>query len=183
MDKREHFLLHLYDELWRSIDRVEGGLWRFIGLYVSIIGIHWFASKGEIDKSLAAYLTILASFWGINIAINAGKWFERNRMMIINIEKQFLKIDDLGKIMPASYHKRNPRKLFTLLDRIHILVFSAAIVFSVWFYWSHLWSTSATIVFTLLVIIGGIVGTGYHWYLAVKELTEFIEGTKKVDES
>jgi hypothetical protein len=88
MDKRDQFLLNLYNQLWNSITRVEEGLWQFVGIYAGILGVHWVLGKQQ--PALAAWLTMLASFWGINIAVNAGKWFERNRMMIISIEKQFL---------------------------------------------------------------------------------------------
>jgi hypothetical protein len=81
MDKRDQFLLNLYNQLWNSITRVEEGLWQFVGIYAGILGVHWVLGKQQ--PALAAWLTMLASFWRINIAVNAGKWFERNRMMII----------------------------------------------------------------------------------------------------
>ncbi len=180
MNKREQFLLHLYDQLWNSITRVEQGLWQFIGIYAGILVIHW--TIGKTQPTLAAYLTILVSFWGINIAINAGKWFERNRMMIINVEKQFLSKDDLGKIIPASYHKRSPRKLLTLLDRTHIAVFTFAIFLSMWTYWHDLWKTRITVAITVVLLGSGLILTVRHWYIAWKEIKDFVEETRKVEE-
>ena len=179
-NKRDEFLLHLYDQLWNSVTRVEQGLWQFIGIYAGIIGIHW--AIGQQQPALAACLIVLASFWGINIAINAGKWFERNRMMVINIEKQFLSSDDLGMIIPTRYHKRSPRRFFTLLDRLHMLIFSAVIVLSVLVYWDKLQKTIWTLALSIL-LIAGIAGTLYHWYVAWREVKSFAGETKDVGRS
>jgi len=177
MDKREQFLLHMYNQLWNSITRVEQGLWQFISLYAAILGLHW--ALGKSQPALAAYLTIVASCWGINIAINAGKWFERNRMMVINIERQFMCKDDIKKIMPLSYHKKEPRKLFTWLDRIHIFVFITIGVLSIYAYWHDLCKTGVNIAITIILIIGALVGTAYHWHMAWKELKDFVRETEE----
>jgi len=181
MDKRDQFLLNLYNQLWNSITRVEEGLWQFVGIYAGILGVHW--ALGKQQPALAAWLTTLASFWGINIAVNAGKWFERNRMMIIGIEKQFLNDDDLGRIIPASYHERRPRKFFTILDRVHIIVFAASIVLSLWIYWGELSKGIINITLSALLLLGGIIGTLYHWWIAYDELEKFVKETQNVGKS
>jgi len=175
-------LLHLYDQLWNSITRAEQGLWQFVAIYASILGIHW--AIGEKQPSLAANLTIVASYWGINIAINTDKWFERNRMMVINIEKDFLNKDDTGKIIPASYHIRKPPNSFISSDRIiiHVIIFATIIVLSILDYWSALWNTYRSALITGILVVGGLIATVVHRCKARKELREFVEETKKVEE-
>jgi len=101
--------------------------------------------------------------------------------MVISIEKQFMSRDDIGKIIPASYHKRRPRKLFTLLDRIHIFVFTATAILSIIAYWDHLWKTGATLITTIILIFVALVGTVYHWRIAWKELKDFVKETGGVE--
>jgi|GEM_PF-2275486 len=180
-NRRDEFLLHLYDRLWGSIDRTEGGLWQFLGLYVGIIGVYWIAGRGGLNPTVAAYLTITASFWGINIAINAGKWFERNRMMIINVEKRFLDPDDLGRIIPTSYHDRRPRKLFTVLDRIHAIVFTFFLALSVWRYWDELSKTNDAMIVAMAFVAACVLGTFAHWYCAWREVIELVQDTERVE--
>jgi len=180
-NKREQFLLHLYDQLWASIDRATGGLWQYLALYGGIVGVHWGAGKGDIAPTLAANLSIVAAFWGINIAINAGKWFERNRMMIINIEKQFLQRDDLGKIMPVSYHKRVPKTFFTFLTLSHVLVFTCFIALSLWTYWDAISSHCNSRVIALFLVLIGILLSAWHWYWSFKHVQRFVEHTASVE--
>lgn len=175
MDERKEFLLHLYDQLWLSIMRVEQGLWQFIGIYAGIIGVH--AVIGKEQPHLAVYLITIVSFWGINIAINAGKWFERNRMMIINIEKEFIK-ENLERIMPISYHEKGFRKWFTALDRIHIVIFTANIVVSFLVYWDSLLRPITNLVWFVTLGLVGLIGTILHLRTARKELEEFVKGTR-----
>lgn len=175
MNERKEFLLHLYDQLWQSIMRIEQGLWQFIGIYAGIIGVH--ITIGKEQPHLAVYLIIILSFWGINIAINAGKWFERNRMMIINIEKEFIK-EDLEKIMPISYHEKSFRRWFTTLDRIHMAIFTANIVVSLSVYWDSLLRPITNLVWFVILALVGLIGTILHLRVVWKELEEFVGRTK-----
>lgn len=178
LTKREEFLIHLYDQLWNSIMRVEQGLWQFVGIYAAILGVH--LSLGEKQPTLASAMVIVASYWGINIAINAGKWFERNRMMIISIEQQFLESDgDYGKIMPKAYGEKKPRKFFTYLDRIHISVFAVTLIMSLVGYWSRMGSMGQ---FTsILLVFVGLLLTAIHWGSTWKELENFVKETSGRD--
>lgn len=174
MDERKKFLLHLYDQLWHSIMRVEQGLWQFIGIYAGITDVH--ATIGKEQPRLAVYLITIASFWGINIAINAGKWFERNRLMIVNIEKEIIK--ELEKIMPISYHEKRFRKWFTALDRIHMVIFTANIVVSFLVYWDSLLRPVTNLVWFVILVLVGLIGTILHLCAAWKELEELVKGTR-----
>ena len=168
MEKRDQFLLHLYDQLWNSITRIEQGLWQFIGIYAGIFGAHLYIGKSQ--PMLAVILTILAAFWGINIAINAGKWFERNRMLIINIEMQFLSEEDSRKIMPSEYRQKKPRKFFTVLDRIHILVFFTSVMISLITYWNNISRISRNVWIVVVLLTASVVLTAIHWISANKEM-------------
>ena len=176
-DKREQFLLHLYDQLWRSIERRESGLWQFLGL-CGIILVYLVASIEKVPPDLAAYLVIVVSFFGIIIAIHSGKWVELNRMMIVNIEKQFLDNNDLGMIIPLYFHMRNPRKFFTGLTVIHISFFLIAIITSFYFYWNKVCK-----LLIIFLLVAGIVANLCYWYAKWKEIKMFVEHTKNVEES
>jgi len=174
---RNKFLLHLYDQLWNSITRVEQGLWQFIGIYAVIFVTH--LTLGEKDPFLATVLATLAGFWGINIAINAGKWFGRNRMMIINVEKQFLAEKDFGKIISKRFHERKSPIYFNTLILTHIVVFSIYTLVSPFIYWGNIETAYRNIIVVFFVL--GVVATLWHWRIAWKEIQKFIKETEGVD--
>jgi len=167
-NKRDEFLLRLYDNLWDSIDRVEAGMWQFIGLYAAAFGLVVLAVRGELPKEVSGVFGTIISLWGINVAINAGKWFNRNLLFVVNIEKQFLHPEDLGRIMPTAYHKRRVHVL-NELNGIHAAVFLATAI-AVLYFTRNIW--------TLALLVVGLILTGRHWWVACKEVKDFIDQTE-----
>jgi len=167
---RNEFLLRLYDDLWRSIDRMESGMWQFVALYAVIAGLMISSSQDPVRRSVAVVFSLIVSFWGINVAINAGKWFNRNKEFVVNVEKQFLFREDIGRILPVGYHERKPKVLATL-HWIHVGAFLASALVSAWFGWAEMPCVVALIMFL------GLVVTGCHYWSARKEVQDFIKGT------
>ncbi len=171
---RNEFLLRLYDDLWRSIDRMESGMWQFVALYAVVAGLMISAASTQAPRSVIVVFSLIVTFWGINIAINAGKWFRRNLAFAVNIEQQFLFHDDIGRILPAAYHQRKPKLLNILyITHItHIIIFSTTAIVSLYFFWSDVpWSIVAP-----LIVVGGIV-TVLHYAISTKEVRDFIANT------
>lgn len=167
---RNEFLLRLYDDLWRSIDRVESGIWQFVALYAVIAGLMISTVRESVPRSIAVVFSLIISFWGINVAINAGKWFNRNLAFVINIEKQFLFAEDLGRILPAAFHKRRTRVLNTL-NMIHTAAFLFTAIVSLWIGWADI----PFIVASIMVL--GLLVTIYHYLIAMREVRDFIRET------
>ena len=171
LSKRDEFLLHLYDNLWRSIDRVESGVWQFVALWAIVVGLVVGVTEARISPTVASILSLVLAFWGINVALNAAKWFNRNRLFVVNIEKQFLLQSDLGRILPQSYHDRRPR-LWNFLNTVHATAFAASGVVITWHYWSRVQEWPI-----IIAVIAGIAVTYKHWKGAAAEVREFINST------
>jgi hypothetical protein len=171
--RRDEFLLHWYDKLWESIDRKESGLWQFVVFYAAITGFLLAAVQDKIPPEIAIALSMVASFWGINVSINYGGWYYRNLLITINIEREFLDLQkDLGKMIPESYH--NPKvKLFSGVGRIHVTAFTFVIFLVV----ATSWSTHRFLLSVILLIVG-IVLTIANYLDTKKGIKTFIEETR-----
>jgi uncharacterized membrane protein len=170
--RRDEFLLHWYDKLWESIDRKESGLWQFVVFYAAIAGFLLAAIQDKVPPEIAIALSILASFWGINVSINYGGWYYRNLLITINIEREFLDLKkDLGKIIPESYHKPKV-KMFSGLGKIHTTAFTFVIVIVI----ATSWSLQRFILSLILVIIG-IGLTLANYFKTKKGIKNFLEKT------
>jgi len=172
-DWRNHFLLHLYDKIWDSIDRAESGVWQFVAFYAVVAVLVLGASTGTLDATAGTVLALIVSFWGMNVAINAGKWVNRNLMFAVNIEKQFLYQDDPGRILPTSYHKRKPRTL-NWLNATHFVAFVAIALLSMHLGWPTSWC-SAFWLFGTLIVASGF--TACHFFGARAEVRAFVQQT------
>lgn len=173
VSRRDEFLLRLYDNLWRSIERIESGTWQSLALYAIVAGLMIGEARQFISQSEAAIFGMIVSFWGMNVAINAEKWYSRNLLFVVNIEKQFLDKDDFGpdagRILPPSYHERKPQH--NTLNIIHFIAFLAVTVWSIYVVWPN---------FTGLpigILVVGTILTVYHYIAARKVVQDFIKGT------
>jgi hypothetical protein len=108
-DKKD-FLLKLYDKLWENMASKEARLWSYLSVYgaavVLAIGAGQYAVATGLHPGVQLYavLVVLAlTLWAILIVINANWWFQRNRLMVTQIEKQFAAGDNLKGVIPGAY--------------------------------------------------------------------------------
>jgi hypothetical protein len=68
---------------------------------------------------VAVCLIVLVSAWLIAHSINASYWYNRNLVIIANIERQFLSVDDLKHI---QYYFGKHRETGTMMTHLRIQV-------------------------------------------------------------
>jgi len=97
-DERVQFLLAMYNATWDNINRHILVVWQSIAALFTALGAAYLSAKASVPADLVASLVILAAGWAVAIAIDAGGWYNRNLLIISNIEKQFLLEEDLREI-------------------------------------------------------------------------------------
>ncbi|SRR6266566_1367828 len=110
-DKRDEFLLHMYDAFWNNITRAENTAWTIIAVYGALI-----AGVGLAQTLLtpvgASFVLIIFGDLASCFSASANLWFRRNLTMIGRLESQFLNQNDYGFLLPSDY--KNPRKFWTI---------------------------------------------------------------------
>jgi len=171
-NRRDEFLLHWYDKLWESIDRKESGLWQFAVVYAAVAGAIATAAQNKIPPDVAIFFSLVASFWGINVAINYGGWYYRNLLITIKIEREFLDLQkDLGRIIPEQYHRVKP-KVLSGIGKIHIIGFSFTIAGIIWLSW-----TTNNSLLALFLLAVGLFLTCINYINTSKSLKSFMKET------
>jgi len=124
---REDFLIEMYRSFWENVTRSERNMWQMISFYIAIITAIFIAMKGEhLDIFGGSLILILFSYWTIYITLTAHLWICRNMGLISNIEKEFLKKNDYGKIFPTSFKRkltlfRHPLAYFYICEGLILL--------------------------------------------------------------
>lgn len=168
MEKRDQFLLHLYDNLWDSIDRSELGVWQFVGLNAALFTIIALIYTEKLSTEVAGAFGMIIVFWGMNIVINAGWWFNHNLNIIRNIEREFFDPADYGRILPEGY-KQHKVQALNALNRIHLVAFGLlgiGLILATKGEW-----------FVILLGAIGLVATAAHLATSKRRLGEFAAGT------
>lgn len=97
-DYRKQFLIKYYSELWGSINRNIVTMWQSISIVIAAFAILGLVEKQIIELSVAVSLMVLLILWFAAHLIDASYWFNRNLVIIENVERQFLTKKDLKDI-------------------------------------------------------------------------------------
>lgn len=97
------FLLHLYDKLWENMGSKEGRLWSYLAIYGAAVAIALGVGEYAGAQLYGSLVAMALTVWAVLIVVNANWWQQRNRLMIIQIEKRFGGDGGLNGIVPKSY--------------------------------------------------------------------------------
>ena len=139
-ETRSQYLINYRNGLWTQIRAKEESVWRFISYYSAalLLALNFGLSATDFSNSAARakliitlIILLLVSFWGLFITLDSNFWFQRNLIIIRNIEKIMLYKRDFGLIIPRSFgdpfHKYN----YTTFTRIQNAFFSFFIALTV----------------------------------------------------
>lgn len=98
MTKREELLLKMYDQLFNDINRHIMVVWQSVGVLVGAFAIFALVEKSVIPIDLAVSIIVLLCAWLVAHLFDSSYWYNRNLVMIANIERQFLLKSDLKDI-------------------------------------------------------------------------------------
>jgi len=116
-DYRKQFLLRMYDQMLNDINTHILVVWQSVGVLIGAFAIFALVEKRVIPIDFAGAIFILIATWLIAHLYDASYWYNRNLAIIANIERQFLKHDDLFNI---HYYFGKHRKTNAMLKHLRI---------------------------------------------------------------
>jgi hypothetical protein len=114
-ERRDELLLKMYDQLFNDINRHIIVIWQSISVVVGAFAIFALVEKKIITIDIATSVILLLVTWLIAHLYDASYWYNRNLTMIANIERQFLKKEDLKEIHYYFGKHRPNNKMLTHL--------------------------------------------------------------------
>lgn len=88
----------MYDQMFNDIDTHILVVWQSVGVLVGAFAIFALAEKQVISFDFATALIALLTAWLLGHLHDASYWYNRNLVIIANIERQFLLESDLRDI-------------------------------------------------------------------------------------
>ena len=147
-ETRNQYLINYRNGLWTQIRSKEESVWRFISYYSAALLLALNFGLGSTDftntsariKLITILIVfVLVSFWGLFITLDSNYWFQRNLIIIRNIERIILNKRDFGWIIPKSFAEHFQKYNYTTFTRIQNVFFSVLIIFTVFviIFFSH----------------------------------------------
>jgi hypothetical protein len=120
-DYRKQMLLNLYNQLWSSINARLNLIWESVSILVGAFAIFALTEKNIIDLDLATALIVVMSGWFLAHVVDMSFWFNRNLVVIANIERQFLNPQD-GTLIYGYFLTHRPRNRMVHYYRIQAVL-------------------------------------------------------------
>jgi hypothetical protein len=139
MEKRDEFLIKIYEQMFNDIDRHHKILWQIIGVLIGSFAFIALAEKDIIPIDVAISIVILLSLWVIAHVYDSNYWYNRNLVIISNIERQFLKQTDLNDIHYYFGEHRDKNAIQTSLKIQLYLAWGIILVFSIYHFFTRIY--------------------------------------------
>jgi hypothetical protein len=120
---RSDFLIAMYNQLMNDINRHIVVIWQSIGVLFGAFAVFALVEKHVITMDIATTLIVMICAWVIAHIYDASYWYNRNLVIIANIERQFLKQSDIREI---HYYFGNHRRVGSMITHLEIQLFLAA---------------------------------------------------------
>lgn len=108
---RKELMINLYNQLWNSINVRTTAIWKSVGLFTGAFAVLALTGNNILSLDIAASLINMICGWYLANIIDAAFWFNRNLVIIANIEKEFFEKDDLKRIHPYFGRHRPENKM------------------------------------------------------------------------
>jgi hypothetical protein len=130
--RRAEFLQKMYAQMFDDIKVQLQVVWQAVAVVAGTFGLFALVDKGVIPLDVATSVIILIASWLIAHVLEASYWYNRNLVIIANIERQFLKQQDLRDI---HYYFGKHRKVGAMIYHLRIqFLFGLCIAVVVLFY-------------------------------------------------
>lgn len=131
MSKREEFLIAMYNQLMNDINRHIVIIWQSITTIVASFAVFSIVEKGYINQSIAITIILVLMIWLLLHIYDAAFWYNRNLVIIANIERVFLEGGD-GKLIHHYFlqHRSKNKMLSHLAIQRHLAVVGAVLLIS-----------------------------------------------------
>jgi hypothetical protein len=107
----------MYDQMFNDINTHILVVWQSVGVLVGAFAIFALTEKQIITVDVAASLIVLIAAWLIGHLYDASYWYNRNLVIIANIERQFLNPSDLRNV---HYYFGKHRKKGSMITHLRI---------------------------------------------------------------
>jgi hypothetical protein len=114
--ERSTFLVAMYNQLMNDINRHTVVVWQSVGVLFAAFAALTLVEKNIIPIDVGITLIVIVCAWVIAHVYDASYWYNRNLVIIANIERQFLRQSDLRDIHYYFGEHRRTGAMITHLE-------------------------------------------------------------------
>jgi hypothetical protein len=128
MEERKEFLITMYETLNGEMTRHIQLTWQAVTVVIGSLAALVLAQTNLLNLDIGTSIIFLLTFWMYAHVIDANYWYNRNLVIIANIERLFLEKDDLKKV---HYYFGKHRSSNSILTDLRIQIYLCIGLFSI----------------------------------------------------
>ena len=190
---RSDFLIAMYNQMMNYINRHIIVVWQDVGVLLGAFAVFALVEKQILSLDIATALIILLCIWMLAHVYDASYWYNRNLVIIANIERQFLRDSDLKEIhYYFGTHRRTGAMITHLEIQMWLALAVAALVLTVHLvtviipiYCLHTKTGTGLSALPWVVALAGLVAWRYSHMKARRRYETFLQNSpgKVIDDS
>lgn len=188
-EKREKLLLKMYDQMFNDIDCHIKVIWQSISVVIGAFAVFALAEKNIISIDICASLVLLLCSWLIAHLYDAAYWYNRDLVIIANIERVFLRQSDLKEIHYYFGKHRPNNKMITHMSIQYFLGIGISVIIICFHFIERVapgiglpWSNFEPIVsLPYIILLAAIIAIGYLRNQRNKSYKEFLENSPGIE--
>lgn len=140
-DRRPDFLIAMYGQLMGDINRHIVVVWQMVGVLGAAIAGLIIAENQGVPAAYAVILILVVIGWVVEHLHDSSFWYNRNLVMIANIERVFLTPADVDRIHPYFAAHRQKGSFLTHLQVHRHYALAIALLVVLYFLVKSVWPT------------------------------------------
>lgn len=128
LNRRDQFLIEMYNQLMNEISRHILITWQSITTLVAALAVFTLVKEDIISYDIAVSVVLIVCIWFIAHVYDSSFWYNRNLAIIANIERQFLEKSDLREIHYYFGKHRQKNKMISHLFYQKIFALTIAVM-------------------------------------------------------
>jgi hypothetical protein len=113
--KRPEFLIETYKQMMADINRHITVVWQAIGIVIGSFAVMGLVEKKVLSLDFAVSLLVGICAWSLALTLDSSYWYNRNLCIIANIERLFLRREDLREVHYYFGAHRPTNRMITTL--------------------------------------------------------------------
>jgi hypothetical protein len=139
-EARKELLLKMYDQMFNDINRHILVVWQAIGVVIGAFATFAVIDKLGLPTDVAVAIVVLLCGWMLAQLYDSAYWYNRNLVIIANIEKEFLEPGDLRNIhFYFGSHRADNKMIAHLSIQMFLGLGIALLVIAYHFYAARIW--------------------------------------------
>lgn len=135
MTPREEFLQKMYEQMFRDIEQQISTVWQSVATVFGSFAIVALAEKGVVPFEFGISIVALLCGWFMMTVNECSYWYNRNLVIIANIERQFLTKNDLIDTVYYFGSHRPRNKMISQLQiqiKLGVSLLGLVVVYHFW---------------------------------------------------